>query len=106
MAGEPTSSPVTAQQAEISYCPELGLYHFIQADGQEFFFTNDKLVEDIDVCQKAGDQRRADFMSVLTGLARKAPHKVLRFDEHGNVNVSDLVPLATFDDGGSDPQAA
>jgi len=105
MAGEPTSSPVS-QQASISYCPELGLYHFRQADGQEFFFTNDKLVADIDVCQKAGDQRRAEFLALLSGLARKAPHKELRFDESGNVNVSDLVPFNSFDEGSCPPQAA
>ena len=105
-----TGDKTTSEQkprTEISYCPEMGLYRFKRANGDLFLFDNERLVADLDYQMKHGGQREADFMALLTGMARRAPHKLVAVDEDGNVNVSDLVRVDTFDDeksGDGSPQ--
>jgi len=38
-------------------------------------------------------------MAALTAFARKFPHKVVHFDEEGKVNLRDLLPEETAEDG-------
>lgn len=77
--------------AKISFCPHLGLYHYVQAGGTEYFFTSDKLVETIQSYVDGGDVERAEFMAGLTAFARRFPHHVLVFDKDGKVDLKELV---------------
>ena len=59
---------------EIAYCPNLGLYHYKRADGTHFMFDRNRLEIAIEAYLKEGDQKQAEFMSTLTGYARRYPH--------------------------------
>ena len=100
-----TTPKVPKARTEISYCPEMGIYHYQRADGKEFLFDNKRLLADLDECVKKGPegQRYAEFMSLLTGFARQFPHKVVSFDEDGCVNLSELVKPERFDEDAPGP---
>jgi hypothetical protein len=59
---------------EIAYCPNLGLYHYIRADGTHFIFDREQLETAVESYLKQGDQRQAEFMIGLVGHARRYPH--------------------------------
>lgn len=103
MADEDKASSPAKARTEISYCPEMGIYHFRQADGKEFLFDTPRLLADLDAGLKGTPESRryAEFMSLLTGFARQFPHKVVSFGEDGCVNLSELVKPEKF--GEDDP---
>ena len=72
---------------EISYCPDLDIYHYLKADGTEYFFTSDQLELAIETYGKANDHRQAEFMAGLTAFARRFPHHRLSFDAVGKLSV-------------------
>ncbi len=74
----------------ISFCPQLGLYHYTRADGVDYIFDTPKLEQAIDGYLKSGDTRLADFMAALTSAARLNPHRIVSFDEEGKCTLSDL----------------
>ena len=43
------ASVASKMEVQISYCSELGIYHYVRTDGDEFFFDNDKLEQS---CQR------------------------------------------------------
>jgi hypothetical protein len=90
----PSAAPdVPASAAtEISFCPHLNLYHYKRADGTEYFFNTPQLEQSIEGYAKIGAPKQAEFMAVLTGFARRFPHKVVSFDENGQLNLRDLLP--------------
>jgi hypothetical protein len=59
---------------EIAYCPNLGLYHYKRADGSELIFDRVQLEMALASYLKQGVVRMAEFMSMLTGYARRYPH--------------------------------
>jgi len=79
----------------VYFCPELRLYRYkcrsyektdaeeTLGDESDLKFDADEL-EDVLVAQLAtGDERseaEANFVSYLTGLGRKFPHKIVKFD--------------------------
>ena len=69
---------------EISYCPNLGLYHYKRADGAESLFDRAKLEMALEAFLRQGDSRMAEFMSTLTGYARRYPHVVVILSPDGN----------------------
>jgi hypothetical protein len=76
-AGKPSAA------TEISYCPDLKIYHYRQVNGVEAFFSEEQLEKSVEAYLQNGDTNSADFMALLTGFARKFPHKVVSFDEQG-----------------------
>jgi hypothetical protein len=68
---------------EISYCPDLGLYHHWTCEGEEAFFTTDMLEKSIDSLIKAGKSAEAEFMVWLTAAARLHPHQIASFNAEG-----------------------
>jgi hypothetical protein len=91
-----------AVRVEISYCPCLGIYHYVRSDGSEYFWDNDKLEQTLSVYLKDGKARDAEFMARLTTAARETPHKVLVFDESGKCEVRDAVIPAWVSELSSD----
>jgi hypothetical protein len=79
---------------EISYCPHLNLYHYKKADGADYFFDTPQLEIAIDAYIKAGETRQADFMIMLTALARRYPHQVMSFNDKGECVLRDMPPAA------------
>jgi hypothetical protein len=90
----PSAAPdVPASAAtEISFCPHLNLYHYKRADKTEYFFNTQQLEQSVEAYAKAGAPKQAEFMAVLTGFARRFPHKVVSFDGSGQLNLRDLLP--------------
>ena len=83
---------------EISYCPHLGLYRHRTADGSDYMFDTDQLEKAIESYIKGANARQAEFMALLTGMARQHPHQVLSFDEQGVCVVRDLKPAELSQD--------
>lgn len=75
----------------ISYCPELGLYHYRRSDGDEFWWDNEQLERSLEACIKDGKVVEADWMSRVTTAAREVPHKVAVFSPDGTCKVTDPV---------------
>jgi hypothetical protein len=98
---ESEQAPVTAA-TEISFCPHLRLYHYRRADGSDYLFDDVKLEEAVDGYIKQGDPRQADFMAVLTAMARKYPHQVVAFNAEGKCFLRDLQPVAPPSDEGEE----
>ena len=82
---------------QISYCPDLCIYHYIRTDGDEFFFDDDKLEQSIAVYLSQGKKLDAEFMALLTADARKYPHKILIYEGGKPPRIVDPVPHS-FDD--------
>lgn len=76
---------------EISYCPELGIYHYTRSDGDEFFWDNVMLEQTIEAYLRQGKMKDAEFMARVTTAARETPHKVVVFHGDGTVKVKDPV---------------
>jgi len=72
-----------AVATEISYCPDLGLYHYMKCDGEEAFFTTAMLEKSIEAMLKAGNSKEAEFMIWLTAAARLHPHQICSFNDKG-----------------------
>jgi hypothetical protein len=89
---------------EISYCPNLDVYHYVRygQDGADYMFTTSQLEKAIDTYIRQGDPRQAEFMAILTGLARRYPHKKATFDEQGQCYLSPLEPVPPPADGPED----
>jgi len=75
----------------ISYCPELGLYHYERTDGDEFCWTNEQLERSLEACIQDGKIVEAEWMSRVTAAAREVPHKVAIFSLDGTCKVTDPV---------------
>jgi hypothetical protein len=89
-----TGKPATVA-TEISYCPNLDVYHYVRfgEDEADYMFTTPQLEKAIETYIKQGDPRQAEFMAILTALARRFPHKKATFDEQGQCYMSDLEPV-------------
>jgi len=87
---------------EIAYCPYLDLYRHVGVDGTEYTFSTAQLEKVLQVYLDKGQTRDADFMSLLTGMARQYPHVLLKFDGEGNCNVTELVKKEPSSAGGED----
>jgi len=72
---------------EIAYCPNLGLYHYKRADGTEEFFNRERLEIALESFLKQGHLRMAEFMSTLTGYARRYPHVFVILLPDGTYNM-------------------
>ncbi len=88
---------------EISYCPHIDVYDYTRIDGT-YRFSSAELEKTITLYLEQGKTRDADFMAVLTGMARKYPHMRVKFDEEGNCNITALEakPLPV----GEDPEGS
>jgi hypothetical protein len=76
--GEQSPPPIDPNKKitiQISYCPILGLYHYVREDG-EYFFDNSQMEKSINAFLADGKTMDAEFMAKLTGLARAFPHKI------------------------------
>jgi hypothetical protein len=80
-----------AAATEIAYCPFLDIYHYRRVDGEEHLFDGQQLESAVEGYLKASETRMAEFMATLTSLARQFPHKVVSFDQEGNMNLQELV---------------
>ncbi len=101
----PASSATTGQSkiaTKISYCPHLDIYHYTRADGSDYMFDTAQLEKSVETYAKEGNTREAEFMAVLTGLARRYPHQVVAFDESGQAHLGELVPAKHPDGPSSD----
>jgi len=76
---------------EIAYCPLLDIYHYRRVDGEEHLFDGQQLERAVDGYLKESETRMAEFMATLTSMARQFPHKVVSFDQEGNMNLQELV---------------
>jgi len=100
------AAPAEPKVTQISYCPCLGIYHYKRSDGDEFFFDSEKLEQSLMVYVQQGDRRQGEFMAMLTGLARRIPHKIIEIDAEGRPTIKEPV-VYSFDDGpeGSEPSS-
>jgi hypothetical protein len=71
----PPIDPSKKISVQISYCPTLGLYHYVREDG-EYFFDNGQMEKSINAFLASGKTMDAEYMAKLTGLARAFPHKI------------------------------
>ena len=95
---EPEKTAVKESAAtEISFCPHLGIYRYKRADGSDYMFDSVQLEATINSYLKAGQSMEAEFMAVLTGFARRYPHKVVAFDEEGKCKLRDLEEQKPYD---------
>jgi len=90
--GSDSKEQVTSVITCIAYCPHLDLYEYTRVDGT-YRFNTEELSKTVDFYISEGRTRDSDFMAVLTGLARRYPHKRVSFDAEGQCNVSDLEAL-------------
>ena len=60
---------------QISYCPILGLYHWLREDG-EYFFNNVQMETIINAFLADGKYADAEHMGKTTALERAFPHKI------------------------------
>ena len=97
MSAKTTGSPAQFL-VQISYCPELGIYHYIEASGAEFFFDNQKLEESITFYMSQNMTADAEIMALGTADARTYPHKILTYEKGKLPKIEDPV-LYSFDDG-------
>jgi len=95
-AVESATKPVGSAATEISFCPHLGIYRYKRADGVDYMFDNVQLEQAIESYIKAANPREAEFMAFLTACARKCPHQVVAFDEHGQCNLQELVEKSPY----------
>lgn len=77
---------------EISYCPHLDVYDYKRVDGT-YRFNTPELEKTISMYLDQGKTRDSEFMAVLTAMARRYPHKRVKFDAEGNCNVTTLEAL-------------
>jgi hypothetical protein len=82
---------------EISFCPHLGIYRYKRADGVDYMFDTAQLEATIESYIKVGKAMDAEFMALLTGLARRAPHQVVVFDESGKCRLQPLAEQKLYD---------
>ena len=92
-----SQEPATTAATEVSFCPHLALYHYRRLDGSEYFFDAPQLEKSIQAYLDNGDPLQAEFMAMLTGLARQRPHEVLSFDEKGQMTLRVLTPETTLE---------
>ena len=85
-----TSNPEVVVQ--ISYCPELGIYHYIRNDGDEFFFDTEKLEKSLETFLSQQNRADAEYMSRLTAGARQFPHKLITYYADGKCKILDPPP--------------
>lgn len=76
---------------EVSYCPELGCYHYRRSDGDEFWWDNEQLERSLEACIQDGKVVEAEWLSRVTTAAREVPHKVAVFSSDGTCKVVDPV---------------
>ena len=76
---------------EIAYCPHLRVYNYLRADGDQFIFDDAQLERSINSYLRSGDERQAEFMATLTGMARQFPHQIVSFDAEGKLNLQALL---------------
>ena len=95
------SSGEAKMAVQISYCSDLGIYHYVRTDGDEFFFDDDKLEQSIAVYLSQGKNVDAEFMALLTADARKYPHKILIYADGNPPRIVDPAPHSFDDASGS-----
>jgi len=93
--------PEKVMTGQISYCPDLGLYHHVRPDGESYFTARDVRLE-IDKYLAEGRVKEAEFLAGLTAWARDFPHKVTTFYADRSFEVREF-KLAPEDDPGSVP---
>ena len=91
------SSGEAKMAVQISYCSDLGIYHYVRTDGDEFFFDDDKLEQSIAVYLSQGKKKDAEYMALLTADARKNPHKILVYRGGKPPRIVDPVSLSPAD---------
>jgi len=105
MATKSSKTPgVPHVEAQISYCPELGIYHYVKSDGSEYFFDNVKLEESLALYLSQQKTNDIHYMNGLTRAARSHPHQILIYDTIDQPpRIVDPVPLYSFDRPGDVP---
>ncbi len=95
----PKAAAPSAPSTKISYCPHLDVYHFCHVDGTEYFFNTPQLEKSIEMYQREGDHKQAEFMAMLTALGRNFPHMETCFDETGKATLNEMpaLPLPVVD---------
>ena len=69
--GEQSPPPIDPNKKitiQISYCPILGLYHYVREDG-EYFFDNSQMEKSINAFLADGKTMDAEFMAKLDALS-------------------------------------
>jgi hypothetical protein len=98
----PPIDPNKKITVQISYCPILGMYHWIRDDG-EYFFSNEQMEKSINAFLADHKTMDAEFMARLTGLARAFPHKIYTIFADLSFDVRPPEPQpqyqAVYDDG-------
>lgn len=75
-----------AMSGFVCYCPALRLYWYKVENSEspdqeaDYKFTDDELEDAISTHLASEQQREAEFMTWVTGLARTNPHKFVLFD--------------------------
>jgi len=100
MAEQEKTEVKESAATEISFCPHLGIYRYKRADGSDYMFDSAQLEITVNSYLKAGKSMEAEFMAVLTGFARRYPHKVVSFDEEGKCRLRDLEEQAPYEAAG------
>lgn len=68
-------------EVQISYCPELGIYHYVRSDGTEYFFDRVKLEESLTLYRSQHMEDDVNHMMGLTTAAMAHPHKIVIFED-------------------------
>ena len=99
MITKPNKAPEASQVVvQISYCPELGIYHYVRSDGDEFFFDDDKLEQSITLYLSQKKKKDAEFMALITADARAHPHKIVVYEGDKPPKIVSPVPHTFVDD--------
>jgi hypothetical protein len=77
----------------VSYCPELGIYHYTRSTGEEFFFDEAKLHTTLKFYLEQGNREEARLIILLTADAKENPHKIVVYVDGNPPSVVDPVPF-------------
>jgi len=86
--------PGSETVVQISYCPDLRMYHYVRSDGDEFFFDDGKLAATLSIHLSQKNERYAEYMAVMTAEARNHPHKILVYEGEKPYRIVDPVPYS------------
>jgi hypothetical protein len=95
----------------VCYCPELRLYHYyrdmdqkdskgVKLPGSEddHKFTDDELEAAVMAYLASEKEDEAKSLAQVTALARHHPHKIVKFNGEGAIEVQDPTPPKPDDD--------
>jgi hypothetical protein len=89
-----------AMTGYICFCPDLKLYHYHLTDDSkvgpdaeaDYKFTEDELEDVVAAHLVQKNEKEAEFVAKITGLARHYPHKMVEFSSEGKMEIKEPKP--------------